>query len=92
MKMYRYSIKIYGYKNLFRTISIEDNRLIDDSRYIQFLGLYKLKMNKNDIISFRHLKNLDLNSLKGYKICLLNRKGIAKSLSTPIKEIKMEEI
>lgn len=88
--MFRYVIQLSGTKSLIKTKSVSDNYLLDQTRYIQFLGISK--SSNTSIISFWELPSVDLSSLKGYHPVLIRRNGIPKTLTSLVISIKKEEI
>lgn len=90
--MFRYVIELYSNKNLLKTYSERDNRIINSDRYIQILGFTK-GLNNHKIISFYDLINLkDLSVLKNYKPVFIQRNGIPKILTSLVRNIRRELI
>ena len=91
--MKRYSFLLYSGQK-FTSYSDTDSRIIHwEERYLQILGLAKRNRKGTWIIPFPLLNEIDnLDSLRGYRLYLLNRVGNSKYMASPVKEIKREKI
>ena len=87
--MYRYEIHLYSGQRFF-TLTDQDNKLKDSNKYIQLLGF--INRSKSLSYSFWRLKDLDLSSLKGLSLCLVDTRGLIKILSAKVREVKKVKI
>lgn len=90
--MIRYSIKISNLKYPIRVISILNNHLIDQSKYLQLLGFSKIARDRCTCISFWELPTFNLDNLVGYHPVLLKTNGIPKTLNNIVVSIEKEVI
>ena len=84
--MYRYSVELYSGRK-FKTISIDNNRLVRETKYLQILGFKKY--NKIEPIS---IWNCQDQNVRGYKLVVIDNLGKIKTLASPVKEITREKL
>lgn len=90
--MIRYSIKISNTKYPLKVVSINNNHLVDQSKYLQLLGFSKVVRKKCTCISFWELHTFSLDKLVGYHPVLLKTNGVPKTLSSTVISITKETI
>lgn len=84
--MYRYSVELYSGRK-FKTISVDNNRLVREAKYLQILGFKK--ENKIEPISIWDCQE---RNIRGYKLVVVEVTGKIKTLASPVKNVTKELI